>query len=383
MTTAHATPSGPAPRSDVFRTVLLIALIGGLIGLSLWLLRPFIPAIVWATAIVVSTWPLLIGAQQRLFGKRWMATAVMTLAMLLVFVIPLTLAIGTIVRHADKLESLAGGIDAAAIETPPAWVAGLPLVGPELDSAWRKAGEGGQLGEKLKPHLGAVAKWFVAQLGGFGVVAVQILLTIVLSAVLYMHGEKAAGFVLALARRVGGEQGEGAVRLAGQAIRGVALGVVVTALVQAALGGIGLGVAGVPMAAVLTAVMFLLAVAQVGAVPVLACAVIWLYARGDTGWATALLVWTVIVGSLDNVLRPILIRRGADLPLLLIFAGVVGGLLTFGLVGIFIGPIVLAVTWTLCSAWVAGPEAAQAKLKAVEAGRKPRKPAKTPKAAER
>jgi predicted PurR-regulated permease PerM len=121
------------------------------------------------------------------------------------------------------------------------------------------------------------------------------------------------------------------------------------------MGGIGLAIVGVPYAAVLTAGMFVLAVAQIGAAPVLVCAVIWLFWKGDTGWAVGLLAWTVIVGSLDNVLRPILIRRGADLPVLLILVGVIGGLIAFGLVGIFIGPIVLAVLYTLIAAWVDEP----------------------------
>jgi len=149
-----------------------------------------------------------------------------------------------------------------------------------------------------------------------------------------------------------GERGDTVVRLAGQAIRGVALGVVVTAFVQAVLGGLGLWIAGVPFAAVLTAVMFMLAVAQIGAVPVLVVALVWLWFQGSTGWFVALLVWTVIVGSLDNVLRPILIKKGADLPLLLIFAGVIGGLVSFGLLGLFVGPVVLAVGYTLLDAWV-------------------------------
>jgi hypothetical protein len=140
--------------------------------------------------------------------------------------------------------------------------------------------------------------------------------------------------------------------LSGQAIRGVALGVVVTALVQALVGGIGLAIARVPFAAVLTAVMFLLAVAQIGAAPVMIVAVIWLYWAGSAGWGTFLLVVTVIVGTLDNFLRPILIKKGADLPLLLIFAGVIGGLIGFGLIGIFVGPMVLAVTYTLLRAWI-------------------------------
>jgi predicted PurR-regulated permease PerM len=108
----------------------------------------------------------------------------------------------------------------------------------------------------------------------------------------------------------------------------------------------------VPFAPILTAVMFMLCIAQLGPILVLAPAVIWLYWSGDSGWGTFLLVWTLLVGSLDNFLRPILIRKGADLPLLLILAGVIGGLIGFGLVGIFVGPVVLAVAYTLLESWL-------------------------------
>ena len=118
------------------------------------------------------------------------------------------------------------------------------------------------------------------------------------------------------------------------------------------LGGIGLAVVGIPAATLLTAVMFLLAIAQIGVIPVLLPAVIWLFWSGATGWGIVLLVWTVFVGTFDNFLRPWLIQKGANLPLLLIFAGVIGGLIAFGLVGIFIGPVVLAVTYTLLGAWM-------------------------------
>jgi predicted PurR-regulated permease PerM len=158
--------------------------------------------------------------------------------------------------------------------------------------------------------------------------------------------------VRAFGRRLAGVRGEEVVTLGGQAIRGVALGVVVTALAQSILGGIGLAITGVPFAPVLTALMFILCIAQIGPVLVLAPAVGWMYWTGDTGWATVLLVWTVVVGTMDNVLRPYLIKKGADLPLLLIFAGVIGGLLSFGLLGIFVGPLVLAVTYKLLEAWV-------------------------------
>jgi predicted PurR-regulated permease PerM len=204
-------------------------------------------------------------------------------------------------------------------------------------------------------------------------VFIQFLLTVVLAAILYAQGETAAGWVLRFGTRLAGANGEAAVRLSARAIRGVALGVVVTALVQALLGGIGLVIAGVPFAAVLTAIMFMLAVAQIGAVPVLAVAVGWLYWSDAIGWGTFLLVVTIIVGTLDNFLRPILIRKGADLPLLLIFAGVIGGLIAFGLIGIFVGPLVLAVSYTLLGAWLEDGEMgrhAAARAAAGAAGKK-------------
>jgi len=189
-------------------------------------------------------------------------------------------------------------------------------------------------------------------------VFVQFLLTIVIAAIMYANGERAAAGVRSFGRRLAGPRGEDSFRLAGQAIRGVALGVVVTAIAQSVAGGIGLAVAGVPFAAILTAVMFMLAIAQLGPVLVLAPAVIWVYWSGSTGWGTFLLIWTVAVGAMDNFLRPILIKRGADLPLLLIFAGVIGGLMAFGLIGIFVGPVVLAVGYTLLEAWVSEEEGA-------------------------
>ena len=140
--------------------------------------------------------------------------------------------------------------------------------------------------------------------------------------------------------------------LAGEAIQAVALGVVVTAMVQSGLAGFGLAVAGVPFAGVLTALIFVLCVAQLGPALVFIPAIAWMYWQGETGWATALLVWAVPVTLLDGVLRPYLIRMGADLPLMLILPGVIGGLIAFGVLGLFIGPVLLAVGYTLLVAWL-------------------------------
>jgi predicted PurR-regulated permease PerM len=133
--------------------------------------------------------------------------------------------------------------------------------------------------------------------------------------------------------------------------------VVVTAIVQSLFAGLGLLIAGVPFAGLLTAAMLILSIAQIGVIPILGSAVAWLYWSGYTTWGTFLLVWTVFAGTMDNFLRPILIRKGADLPLLLVFAGVIGGLIAFGLIGIFVGPVVLAVADKLLMAWIdAEPE---------------------------
>src|SRR5262249_25498458 len=173
-----------------------------------------------------------------------------------------------------------------------------------------------------------------------------------LAAGMYANGERATERLVRFGRRLAGQGGEDAVFLAGQTIRGVALGVVGTALAQAVFGGVGLVIAGVPFAGGLPPTMLPLSIAQIGVVPVLACAVAWLYWSGESTWGTFLLVWTIVAGTMDNFLRPILIKRGADLPLLLVFAGVIGGLIAFGLIGIFVGPVVLAVTDALLDAWI-------------------------------
>ncbi len=342
------------PRRDLTRTTLAVLFIGALLLASFWILRPFLAALIWATMIVVATWPLMRRTERFLWGRRGLAVSAMMLALLLVFVVPLTLAIGTIVEHADEIVALGKKVSSFQLPPPPDWLAKLPLVGDRLVSIWETIAAKGarDLAAQSGPYVGAATRWFLAEMGSFGLVFVQFLLTVILAAVLYANGEAWAGWMKRFGRRLAHERGENSVVLAGQAIRGVALGVVLTALVQSILGGIGLAIAGVPLAAVLTAIMFMLCIAQLGPVLVLLPAVGWLYWSDSTGWGTFLLVWTVIVGTMDNFLRPFLIRQGADLPLLLIFAGVIGGLLSLGLVGIFVGPVVLAVAYTLVDAWV-------------------------------
>jgi predicted PurR-regulated permease PerM len=181
----------------------------------------------------------------------------------------------------------------------------------------------------------------------------HVVMTVIGVVFLYRYGDQVGARVRGFAQRIAGAQGENAVRLAAQATRSVAVGVLVTAIAQALLAALGLVIAGVPSAGVLTVLMILTGLAQVGPTPVLVPAVAWLFWQGAIGWGIALLAWTAFVGVIDNVMRPYLIRMGADLPLMLVFVGVIGGLFTFGVVGLFIGPVVLAVAYRLLEDWVA------------------------------
>jgi predicted PurR-regulated permease PerM len=339
---------------DITRTFLAVLFIGALISTSLWIVKPFLGAAIWAVTIVTVTWPLMLYVQDRLWGRRSLAVAVMTVILLCVLVVPFWLAIGTIVSNADRIVGWVKSLPDFDVPPPPAWLKTVPFLGSDFVVAWEKIAVAGiqDFMRKLAPYGGSAIRWFISEVGGFGALVLQFLLTVVFSAILYAKGEHAALWTRRFGRRLAGVRGESSVLLAGQAIRGVALGVVVTALTQSILGGLGLAVTRVPFAAVLTAVMFMLAIAQVGPPVVLIPAVIWLYWSGSSGLGTFLLIWAVLVGTMDNFLRPVLIKKGADLPLLLIFAGVIGGLIAFGLIGIFVGPVVLAVAYTLLTAWV-------------------------------
>jgi predicted PurR-regulated permease PerM len=341
-------------QGDLTRAILAILCILLLIAGSLWVLRPFLGSLVWAIMLVVATWPMLKSLEHTLGGKRGLAVLVMTLGMMLLLVIPLWLAISTIAEHAEGIVSLAKKIAGSGLPRPPAWVQTVPLIGEKLASIWGQLADDGTQGlvSKAQPYAAQAGAWVLSQVGSVGGLLVQFILIVMMSAILYSNGEAAADGMRRFGYRLAGERGVGSILLAGGAIRGVALGVGITAIVQTLLGGIGLAIAGVPFAALLSALMLMFCIAQIGPGLVLFPAVGWMFWMGDTGWGIFLLVWSLIVTALDNFLRPMLIRKGADLPLLLIFAGVIGGMLGFGLIGIFIGPVMLAVTYTLLDAWM-------------------------------
>lgn len=339
---------------DLTRTFLVILIIAALIVGSLWTLLPFLGALLWATTVVVATWPLLMNVQRRVGGKRTPAAAVMTLLIVAVFLVPFGWAVTVLLDAGVQGVELVRAAGQRGLQPLPEWLVDIPWVGPRLDSRWQELIASGPQGvaDALRPFAREAASWTIALTGGIGVVAVHFLLTVVIAGILYSRGEQAAAGVIAFARRLSADRGERVVRLAAQAVRGVALGVVVTALLQSIVTGLGLWATSVPRWGVLLAITFVLCIAQLGPLLVLLPAAAWLAWTGRPIAAGALVVLTVLIAIMENVVKPVLIRRGVDLPMLLLISGVIGGLIAFGVVGLFIGPVILAVTYTLLVDWV-------------------------------
>jgi len=344
----------PRPNVDLARILLLIVILAALMVGSLYVLQPFLPGLIWATTIVVATWPVMLAIQERCGGRRWAATVFMLLILLFVIVLPLYQVIATLAEHSGAIMAAVKSLPDYALLAPPSWIRSVPIAGPRIAQEWQTlsdAGAGGLLA-RLEPYLTTAARWLLGHAAIVGVFVVHMLVTIVISGILYAQGDMAADFVRRFANRLAGMRGVAAIRLAGAAVRAVALGIVVTAVVQSALGGVGLWIAGVPSAGILTALMVMLCLAQLGPFLPMLGGVIWLFQNDMKLAATLLLIWAVLVAMLDNLLRPLLIKRGVNLSMLLILSGVLGGMFAFGIVGLFIGPVILAVTSTLLTAWI-------------------------------
>jgi predicted PurR-regulated permease PerM len=347
-------PSGEPDARDLTRIVLAVLFILGLTAGSLWVLRPFLTALVGAATIAISTWPMLTGLQRRLGGHRGLAIALLMVLLAMAILAPLYFGAVATVQSAGVLSAWVRDLPNRPMPALPDWLVGVPLVGSRLDKAWGDlaAGGGGGLKARLSAHTGDILRWLMGRLGNLAGMAVEVLLTLGIAGLLYAQGERVSAVLLRFARRLAGEHGERAARLAALATRGVGLGVVLTPLIQAILAGVGMAVAGAPHVGLLGLAVLLSCLAQAGPIPALLIPVAWLYGHGATLAASGLLAWALVVHVSGPIVRPLLIRRGVDLPMVIIISGVIGGVMAFGAVGLFIGPVLLAVATTLLQSWM-------------------------------
>lgn len=327
-----------------------------LLGGCLIILAPFFAPLLWGAIIAYCSWGLYIRLTKALGGRRVTAALIMTLCALLCVVGPFTFAVMGLVGQADELKELVNKLSAGGGASLPTWVTTLPFAGERIQLFWNELMKGNVYADFMRSKLAApVGQWLLTMATAAGAGLLQMVLSIFLAFFFYIGGNTALNWLLITIRRVAGERGPHLLQLAGGTIQGVVYGILGTALVQAILAGFAYWIAGVPAAGVLGFATFFLSVIPMGAALIWVPAAIWLFSQGATAWAIFIVLWgALIVGSVDNFIKPLLISRGAAMPFILVVLGVLGGALAFGFLGVFIGPTLLAVGYSVMHDWIAG-----------------------------
>jgi predicted PurR-regulated permease PerM len=317
-------------------------------------MRPFLSALLWAVVLCFSTWPI----HRRLMGwvgnRRTVAAILMTLMISLVLLVPFVLIGFGLADNVKELTTATRKWLDEGPPAPPALVEKIPLVGPQIKTYWLDFTEdSGQLIKDLQRFIEPVSSWMLSAGIKLGGGLLELSLSIFIAFFLFRDGATATEWLNASVGRIAGDHGKHLLTVAGNTVRGVVYGILGTALVQGVVAGIGFAIAGVPGAGLLALLTFFLSVVPMGPPLVWIPATIWLFHQGSTGWGIFMLVWGVLVSSVDNVVKPLIISQGSNMPFVLIFFGVVGGALAFGFIGVFLGPTLLAVTYRLLEEWSA------------------------------
>ena len=338
--------------NGIERTIGLVVLAVLALG-CLLVLRPFFTAVCCAVILVVATWPAFDRLQHLLGGRRTLAALVMVALATLVFVVPPALVAWSMDEYLAGAIGLLRDLSQHGVPPPPAWIAEIDLIGPTIAERWRVLASGGpEAAERIQTFMVWARQELIDAGLSLGNAVVQLILAILTAFFLYRDAIAARRGLIAAGRRIAGEQAPRLLRVAYATINGVVYGVLGTTLAQALLILIGLWITGIPGALLLGLVLFLLALIPFGPVLVWGPAAVWLYFNGQVGEAIVVAIWSVAAGLVtDNVLRPYLISRGSDLPLILILFGVVGGAVAFGALGLFLGPTLLAVGYELIREW--------------------------------
>jgi predicted PurR-regulated permease PerM len=346
--------SGDFLRDRFVERVILLTILALLVFACLQIVRPFIGAMLWGVIITVSTWHPYRWLAERLGGRKKTAAIVMSLGLLLVLVVPVSMLVTSLAEGITAVAGLLRDLTTVHLPAPPDWLRGLPVIGVVLDDRWREAMVDLPASlERLQPYIGTAAAWGLSWGAGLGFAVLEFAIAVVIAAILYVTGETAAKVLRRFVARIGGSHHIGLIDVAAQTIRGVAAGIIFTAFLQAVLLVFGLVVVGAPGPVVLGFLTFFLLVLQLPNWLVWVPIVVWLGYKGETGLAIFLFVWGFfVVSTVDNFIRPYLISQGAKLPLLLIFVGVIGGLLAYGFIGLFIGATLLGVGYTLFLSWL-------------------------------
>lgn len=348
----------PKP-SPIDRTITLVVLAVLVLGVFM-VLRPFLSAIAWAAVLAATTWPVFDWMVNR-SGRPTVAAGVMTLIILTVVVAPFVIVGATLAENADRFAAFGKDLVASGPPDPPAWVAGIPVVGENIASYWSSiAHDGASLVSEFVRLLEPLRAFAFRAGAVVGDGLIQLTLSVFIAFFFYRDGRAIVARLRAAVNRIAPARGLHMLEVAGATTRAVVYGILGTALAQGVLMAIGLYIVGIKAAPLLGLVTFFLSPVPVGPPLVWIPAGLWLiFAQGETAWGIFLLAWgALVVSSVDNVLKPILISRGSNLPFILVLLGVFGGVVAFGFIGVFLGPVLLALGFALVKEWAqphAGP----------------------------
>jgi predicted PurR-regulated permease PerM len=342
----------PYPGSDRLLHTFALSLLGMGCMLVLW---PFLTALVWAGILVSTAWPAFLRLDRSVGKHRTLAACLMTLLVTVVLLGPIVTVALALADNVAELGRAAAALAKDGLPDAPAWLAALPLVGQPIHDYWQQFAHDSprllaELEKVAKPaQAGALA---AGRMVGTGVL--EMALSVFLAFFFFLHGEALAGRLRIALDRLTGVRAAYLLDIARSTVTGVIYGILGTGLAQGVLAAIGFAVAGVPGAVLLGSATFFLSVVPVGPPLVWGGAAIWLFQQGEPGWALFVAAWGFfVVSTVDNVIKPFIISRGANLPFAVVFLGVLGGLLAFGVIGAFLGPTLLAVGYRLATEWTA------------------------------
>jgi predicted PurR-regulated permease PerM len=347
-------------RAEQIERMVVLSIIALLVIGSIAILLPFLQAILWAIVFTVSLWPFFVRVEKILGGRTTLAALVPTLLLALIFFLPLVYVGSKLVGQASIAFDYVQGLAEKGLGPPPLWLKGLPLVGERLEGVWRGLGQDTpKLIETVRPHI----KVLLGSMMSAGAGMARIVLTAVLSLILFLfllkEGRPIRMNLERMAVRLSGEKGRHLLLVAGSTMRSVVFGILGAALVQGIMAIFGLWISGVPNPVFIGTVAGVFALVPIGLIQVvLLPAAGWLiFFKDQIGWGIFLAVWSfTVIGNIDNFIRPMLISRGANIPFLVVLLGVLGGLASGGIIGLFVGATLLAVFYTILKEWVAVPD---------------------------
>ncbi|MEE1896037.1 AI-2E family transporter [Pseudomonas otitidis] len=328
-----------------------------LLAACIWVLAPFWSALFWAAVLAFASWPLMRLLTRLLNGRTATAAAILSAGWMVLVAVPLVWLGFNLADHVRDATEFVKNVQVEGLPRPPEWLGELPMVGDRLVALWARVDEqGAAFFSSLKPYMGQAGNWLLARSAQIGGGMLELALSLVLVFFFYRDGPRMALFAEQALGRLIGDRAPHYLELVAGTVQRVVNGVIGTAAAQGLLALIGFWIAGVPGAIVLGLVTFALSLVPMGPPLVWVPAAAWLFWHGEYGYGVFLAIWGFfVISGVDNVLKPYLISRGGNLPLVVVLLGVFGGILAFGFMGLFLGPTLLAVAYSLISDWISAP----------------------------